>query len=48
MNGFTARKVKVITEGGTLVVDWNDEDRVLLTASAEVVYEGRWLRDRGA
>jgi diaminopimelate epimerase len=45
MNGFTARKVKVKTEGGTLVVDWNDEDRVLLTASAEVIYEARWLGD---
>ena len=45
LNGLTERKVRVRTEGGTLVVDWNDEDRVLLAASAEVVYEGRWLAE---
>ena len=44
LNGFTARSVGVRTEGGKLTVEWNDDDRVLLTASAEVVYEGRWLR----
>lgn len=44
MNGLTDRKVRVRTEGGELRVDWNDKNRVLLTASAEVVYEGRWLR----
>lgn len=45
LNGLTERSVKVLTEGGTLRVNWQDDDRVLLTASAEVVYEGRWLRD---
>jgi diaminopimelate epimerase len=45
MNGFTDRKVGVRTEGGTLMVDWSDENRVLLTASAAVVYEGRWLAE---
>jgi diaminopimelate epimerase len=44
VNGFTERSVGVRTEGGKLTVEWNDDDRVLLTASAEVVYEGRWLR----
>ena len=46
LNGFTSRAVRVRTEGGTLRVDWRDDDRVMLTASAEVVYEGRWLLDR--
>ena len=44
LNGFTERSVVVRTEGGKLTVEWNDDDRILLTASAEVVYEGRWLR----
>ena len=44
LNGFTERSVGVRTEGGKLTVEWNDDDRILLTASAEVVYEGRWLR----
>jgi len=43
LNGLTGRTVKVRTEGGVLKVDWRDDDRVLLTASAQVVYEGRWL-----
>ena len=44
LNGLTDRSVRVRTEGGMLRVDWRDDDRVMLTASAEVVYEGRWLR----
>jgi diaminopimelate epimerase len=44
LNGLTDRKVRVQTEGGELRVDWREDDRVMLTASAEVVYEGRWLR----
>jgi diaminopimelate epimerase len=43
LNGLTDRTVKVRTEGGVLQIDWRDDNRVLLTASAEVVYEGRWL-----
>ena len=43
LNGLTDRRVLVRTEGGALQVNWRDDDRVLLTASAEVVYEGRWL-----
>jgi diaminopimelate epimerase len=44
LNGLTDRNVRVLTEGGELRVDWKEDDRVLLTASAEVVYEGRWLQ----
>jgi diaminopimelate epimerase len=44
LNHFTGRSVKVSTEGGSLTVEWKDDNRVMLTASAEVVYEGRWLR----
>ena len=43
VNGLTDRRVRVDTEGGTLLVDWRADDSVMLTASAEVVYEGRWI-----
>jgi diaminopimelate epimerase len=46
LNGLTDRSVRVRTEGGTLQVAWRDDNRVMLTASAEVVYEGRWLQER--
>jgi len=45
LNGLTERGVRVRTEGGLLRVDWRNDDRVMLTAAAEVVYEGRWLLD---
>jgi diaminopimelate epimerase len=43
LNGLTDRSVTVRTEGGALRVVWRDDDTVALTASAEVIYEGRWL-----
>jgi len=43
LNGLTGRTVRVHTEGGELNVHWREDDRVMLTASAEVIYEGRWL-----
>lgn len=43
LNGLTHRSVEVQTEGGALRVAWRDDDSVALTASAEVIYEGRWL-----
>jgi len=48
LNGLTDRRVNVQTEGGASLVVWRDDGSVALTASAEVIYEGRWLRnDRG-
>lgn len=43
LNGLTDRSVRVRTEGGALRVVWRSDDTVTLTASAEVIYEGRWL-----
>ena len=45
LNGLADRSVTVRTEGGALRVIWRDDDSVALTASAEVIYEGRWLAD---
>jgi diaminopimelate epimerase len=44
LNGLTDRKVKVHNEGGDLIVNWREDNVVTLTGPAEVVYEGRWLR----
>lgn len=44
LNGLTDRSVRVQTEGGTLRVDWRDDNTIALTGAAEVIYEGRWLR----
>ncbi|MEN3334522.1 MAG: diaminopimelate epimerase [Blastocatellia bacterium] len=44
LNGYTDRAVRVMTEGGPLHVNWREDNRVALTGSAEVIYEGRWLR----
>ena len=45
LNGLTDRTVVVHTEGGPLRVAWRDDNKVMLTGPAEVVYEGRWLKE---
>jgi diaminopimelate epimerase len=45
LNGLTERSVLVRTEGGTLRVDWREDNHIMLTGSAEVIYEGRWLKE---
>jgi diaminopimelate epimerase len=45
LNGLTDRRVNVQTEGGELRVAWRDDGSVALAAWAEVIYEGRWLRN---
>ena len=44
LNGLTARAVTVETPGGRLAVEWREDDEVVLTGEAEVVYRGEWLR----
>jgi diaminopimelate epimerase len=44
LNNLVGREVRVQTEGGPLTVVWREDNRVALTGSADVVYEGRWLR----
>ena len=45
LNGLTNRRVTVETPGGTLAVEWREEDgEVVLTGEAEVVYRGEWLK----
>lgn len=43
IKGYTDRRVNVHTEGGTLSINWRDDDHVILNGRADIVYEGRWL-----
>lgn len=44
IGGRTDRHVRVQMPGGLLEVLWRDDDEVLLTGTAEVVYRGEWLK----
>src|SRR4051794_18671848 len=41
--GKTARTVSVHTEGGVTEVFWRDDDEILLTGRADLVYCGEWF-----
>jgi diaminopimelate epimerase len=43
VNGKTGRHVNVLTPGGEASIKWREDDEVVLTGSAEVVYSGQWL-----
>jgi diaminopimelate epimerase len=44
INGLADRRLTVEMPGGHLQVHWREDGEVLLTGTAEVVYEGRWLK----
>lgn len=41
LKGLTGREVTVCLDGGELVVEWADDDRVYITGPAREVFEGR-------
>jgi diaminopimelate epimerase len=43
VNGQTERRVHVETPGGSIEVEWREDDEVVLTGRADVVYSGEWL-----
>jgi diaminopimelate epimerase len=43
INGKTDRAVEVHAPGGVIPIEWRADDEVVLTGTAEVVYEGQWL-----
>jgi diaminopimelate epimerase len=43
INGKTDRIVDVHAPGGLIPIEWRDDDEVVLTGRAEVVYNGEWL-----
>lgn len=42
INNKTDRVVKVHAPGGVFPIEWRDDDEVVLTGSAELVYSGKW------
>ena len=40
LNGKTERRAKVILDGGTLDIEWANDDRIYMTGPAELVFEG--------
>jgi diaminopimelate epimerase len=45
INGKTDRTVNVHAPGGLIPIEWRDDDEVVLTGTASVVYSGEWLVD---
>ena len=43
INGKTERRVNVHAPGGLIPIEWREDDEVLLTGRADVVYNGEWL-----
>jgi diaminopimelate epimerase len=42
LTGRTERTVSVTTEGGTTEIHWRDDDEMLITGRADLVYCGEW------
>ena len=45
INGKTDRKVDVHAPGGLIPIEWRNDDQVVLTGTAAVVYSGEWLME---
>jgi diaminopimelate epimerase len=43
VNGKTDRRVTALMPGGQVDIHWRDDDEVVLTGSAAIVYRGEWL-----
>jgi diaminopimelate epimerase len=43
VNDKVDRDIKVIMEGGEVSIRWRDDNQVVITGTAEVVYSGDWL-----
>lgn len=43
INHKTDRRVNVHAPGGVIPIEWRDDDEVVLTGRAELVYRGEWL-----
>lgn len=44
INGRTDRRVNVHAPGGLIPIEWRDDDEVVLTGRADLVYSGEWLK----
>ncbi|HEY0349541.1 MAG TPA: diaminopimelate epimerase [Pyrinomonadaceae bacterium] len=45
INDKCDRRIDVHAPGGLIPIEWRDDDQVVLTGSASVVYSGEWLMD---
>lgn len=45
INEKADRDVRVLMEGGEVRIQWREDDQVVITGTAEVVYSGVWLQD---
>lgn len=43
VNDKTDREVRVVMEGGEVLIQWRPDGQVVITGTAEVVYSGQWL-----
>ena len=41
----TDRAIEVEMPGGRARIHWRDDDEVVITGTAEVIYAGQWLRE---
>jgi diaminopimelate epimerase len=48
INNHTERKVNVHTPGGLIEVLWREDNEVVMTGRADVVYSGEWLGNENA
>jgi diaminopimelate epimerase len=48
INNYTDRHVNVHTPGGLIEVLWREDDEVVMTGRADVVYSGEWLENENA
>ncbi len=40
--GYTDRKVEVVLNGGSLFIDWREDNHIFMTGEAELVFEGNY------
>ena len=45
INGKTDRRVSVHAPGGTIPIEWREDGEVVLTGTANVIYNGEWLQE---
>jgi diaminopimelate epimerase len=48
INNHTERRVNVHTPGGLIEVLWREDNEVVMTGRADVVYSGEWLGNEHA
>jgi diaminopimelate epimerase len=46
LHGLTDRRVLVEMKGGELLVEWGEDNRVIATGAAQIVYEGTYYEAR--